>query len=203
MKLYGHPWSNAARRVQMLCEELNIPYTYETVDLLTGKQYEPEFQKLNPNCKVAVIDDEGFVLWESQAIMRYLADKHKAQTWYPTELKARAQVEQWLDWNQTRLGAEAGKIMFNTHFAGESRSDQAIESGKKWLEKILPVMDGALSEQPYLCGDKVTLADLAASTNLAYLEMCHHDFKPYPGVVKWYEAMKKRPSFAKTAPPQT
>ena len=200
MKLYGHPWSNAARRVQMLCEELGIPYDYETVDLMAGRQYEPKFQKLNPNCKVAVIDDEGFVLWESQAIMRYLADKHKAHAWYPTGLKERAQVEQWLDWNQTRLGPEAGKIMFNTHFAGKDRNDQAIESGRKWLEKILPVMDGVLSERPYLCGSAISLADLAASTNLAYLEMCQYDLNPYPAVVKWYEAIKQRPSFAKTAP---
>jgi len=200
MKLYGHSWSNAARRVQMLCEELGIPYTYETVDLMGGKQYTPEFQKLNPNSKVPAIDDDGFMLWESQAIMRYLADKHKAHAWYPTDPKARARVEQWLDWNQTRLGTEAGKIMFNTHFAGDKRNDQAIEDAKKWLEKIFPVMDAELKNRSYLSGDQPTLADLAAASNLAYLEMCQYDLKPYSAITRWYDAMKKRPSFAKTAP---
>ena len=111
MKLYGNPWSNAARRVQMLCEELAIPYSYETVDLMNGKQYTPEFQKLNPNSKVPVIDDDGFVLWESHAIMRYLADKHQARAWYPSDAKARTQVEQWLDWNQTRLGPDRKSVV--------------------------------------------------------------------------------------------
>ena len=200
MKLYGHPFSNAARRVQMLCEELGIPYTYETVDLQEGKQYTPEYQKLNPNSKVPVIDDDGFVLWESQAIMRYLADKHKAHAWYPTDPKARAHVEEWLDWNQTRLGPEAGKIMFNMRFAGDKRNDRAIEDGKKWLEKILPVMDSVLAKRKYLCGDQPMLPDLAVVTNLAYLEMCQCNLSLYPAVTEWYGAMKDRPSFAKTAP---
>ena len=200
MKLYGHPYSNAARRVHILCEELGIHYIYETIDLQNGKQYTPEFLKLNPNSKVPAIDDDGFVLWESQAIMRYLADKHQAHTWYPTDPKARAYVEGWLDWNQTRLGPEAAKIMFNTHFAGDKRNDQTIEDSKELLAKIFPVMDGVLAKRKYLCGDQPMLPDLAAATNLAYLEMCQYDLSPYPAVIKWYGVMKDRPSFAKTAP---
>ncbi len=200
MKLYGHPFSNAARRVQMLCEECAIPYSYQQVDLMNGEQSTPAFLAMNPNAKVPVIDDEGFFLWESQAIMRYLCDKHKAQTWYPAEPKARAQVEAWLDWNQTRLGPEAGKIMFNTFFAVDKGNPQAIEDAKKWLLKILPVMNGELSKRKFLCGDQPTIADIAVATNLAYLEMCKHDLGPYPAVTKWFDAMKGRPSFAKTAP---
>lgn len=201
MKLYGHPYSAAARRVQMLCEECTIPYTYQTVDLLKGEQYTPEFLALNANGKVPVLEDDGFTLWESHAIMRYLADKHKAAQWYPSAPKARAQVEQWLDWNQTRLGVEAAKIMINTHFAGDNADKQAIEDGKAWLLKILPVMDAALSKQPYLCGSHPTLADLAAATNMAYLEMCQCGTEKYPAIGKWYGLIKQRPSFAKTAPP--
>lgn len=203
MKLYAHPYSNAARRVHMLCEECAIPYTYQTVDLMTGEQYSPEFLAINPNAKVPAIEDNGFMLWESNAIMRYLAEKHGASTWWPKELVARAKVDQWLDWTQTRLGAEAGKLMFNTLFAGDKGDKQAIESAKKWLEKILPVMDGALAKSAYLCGEAPTLADLAAATNIAYLEMCRYDLSPYPNVGQWYAKMKQRPSFAATAPPAT
>lgn len=200
MKIYGHSWSNASRRVQILCEELGIPYTYETLDLMTGVQYGAEFLKLNPNSKVPVMDDDGFVLWESQAIMRYLADKHKAEDWYPADRKRRAVVDQWLDWNQTRLGQEAGKMMYNTHFAGDKRNDKAIEDARKWLEKILPVLDGELKLRAFLGGGQPNLADIAVATNLAYLEACEYDLKPYLAVARWYDGMKKRPSFAKTAP---
>ena len=200
MKFYGHPYSNASRRAQMFCEEAGIPYTFITVDLMKGEQYKPEYLALNPNAKVPVIDDDGFVLWESQAIMRYLADKHKASKWYPTEPKARAIVEQWLDWNHTRLGPEAGKIMFNTHFAGDNGNPQAIEDAKKWLIKILPVLESVLGRQTYICGDQPTLADLAVVTNIAYLETCNYDLNSYPAVVKWFGGMKARPSFTKTVP---
>lgn len=200
MDLYGHNYSNAARRVQMLCEECGIAYNYRVVDLMEGEQYKPEFLAMNPNGKVPTIDDDGFVLWESQAIMRYLCDKNKAANWYPTEPKARAKVDAWLDWNQTRLGPEAGKIMYNTHFAGDAARPDVIEDARKWLLKILAVMDAELSKRNYLCGDEPTIADIAAATNIAFLEMCKHDLAPYPAVTKWYGAMKARPSFAKTAP---
>ncbi len=200
MKFYGHSYSNASRRAQMFCEEAGIPYTFITVELMKGEQYQPEYLALNPNAKVPTIDDDGFVLWESQAIMRYLADKHKASQWYPAEPRARAVVDQWCDWNHTRLGPEAGKIMFNTHFAGDQGNPQAIEDAKKWLVKILPVLEGVLSRQAYICGDHPTLADLAAVTNLAYLEMCQYDLSAYPAVTQWFDTMKRRPSFAKTAP---
>lgn len=200
MKLYGNSFSSYARRVQMLCEELGAPYTYQTVDLMQGEQSAPAFLALNPNGKVPAIDDDGFVLWESHAIMRYLADKHKAKQWYPVEPKARAQVEAWLDWNHTRLGPEAGKIAFHTLILKDQGDPARIADGKKWLEKIFPVMEATLQKQPYLCGAQPTLPDLAAATSMAYLEMCQYDLSPYPAVVKWYGAMKARPSFAKTAP---
>jgi glutathione S-transferase len=200
MKIHGHSWSNNARRVQMLCEELKIPYSYDTVDLMSGIQYTPEFQKLNPNSKVPVIEDDGFVLWESQAIMRYLADKHQAGALYPKGLKERAIVDQWMDWNQTRLSPEASRIMYNLHFAGDKRDDAAIEKARGWLKRILPVMETALAKQPYLCGKDMTLADIAIAPTVAYLEICQYDLNPYPSIRRWYEAIKQRPSFAKTAP---
>lgn len=200
MKLYGHPFSSNVRRVQMLCEECGIQYQYETVDLMKGEQYSPQFLAINPNAKVPVIDDDGFVLWESQAIMRYLADKHEASTWYPMEPKARARVDAWLDWNQTRLGQEAGKIAFNVLILGDKGDKQKIEEGKKSLTKILPVLEGALSAQSYICGNQPTLADFAFVPNFAYLEMCQYDLGEYPAVSKWYQTMKSRKSFAATAP---
>jgi glutathione S-transferase len=199
MKLYGHPFSSHARRVQMLCEELDGAYDYQTVDLLKGEQQAPAFLALNPNGKVPTIDDDGFVLWESHAVMRYLADKHQARQWYPIEPQARAQAEAWLDWNHTRLGPEAGKIAFQMLILKDQGDPAKIADGKKWLEKILPVMEAALHRQPYLCGAQPTLPDLSAAANVAYLEMCRYDFGPYPAIAKWYAGMKTRPSFAKTA----
>jgi glutathione S-transferase len=200
MKLYGHPLSGSARKVQMLCEELSIPYTYITVDLMQGEQFSPEFLAVNPNGKVPAIDDDGFTLWESHAILRYLADKNQAASWYPTELKARAKVEAWLDWNHTRLGLEAGRLAFHTLFAGEHRNQHTIDDAHKWLAKILPILDHALGKQDYICGSQITLADLGNLPSMAYLDMCQYDFSSHAAISAWYDRIKQRPSFAATSP---
>lgn len=201
MKIYGHPYSSNARRVQMLCEEIGLPYSYDTVDLLAGKQYDPAFLSMNPNGKVPVIDDDGFLMWESQAILRYLADKNGAQDWYPKDLQARARVDQWLDWHQTRLSPPVSKIAFNTLFVPEDKRDlQAMEAGRKDLTKILPVLDAALKGKAHVCGATPTLADLAMSTTFGYLSMCNYDLSPYAEITRWYRGLQKRPSFTKTAP---
>lgn len=199
MKLYGHPLSSNTRRVQMLCEELKIPYEYRKVDLSKGEQNRPEYLKLNPNGKVPALDDNGFVLWESQAILRYLAVKHGAATWYPTNLKKRAAVEQWLDWHQSRLAPEVGKLAMHTLFLGAKASPQAIEDAKSGLAKILPVMENALARQPYVASDNPTLADLAIASTMAYLDMCRFDLSAYPRISDWFGKMKARPSFKATA----
>lgn len=199
MKLYGHPLSSNTRRVQMLCEELKIPYEYKKVDLSKGEQYSPEYLKLNPNGKVPVLDDGGFLLWESQAILRYLAEKFKAKTWYPNQLKQRATVDQWLDWQQTRLSPDVGKLAMNVLFLGTKANKQAIEDAKSGLAKILPVLEQGLGQHAYISGDNPTLADLAIASTLAYLDMCRFDLSPYQRINAWFNKMKARPSFKATA----
>lgn len=86
------------------------------------------------------------------------------------------------------------------HFAGTHRNEQSIAHGKKWLEKIFPIMEAELKKHTHLGADHPTLSDLAATTNLMCLEMCQYDLKPYPHIARWYDNMKTRPSFAKLAP---
>lgn len=184
----------------MLCEELGISYDYITVDLLKGQHLTDEFRRLNPNGKVPVIDDDGYVLWESHAIMRYLADKHQANDWYPKDIKTRAHVDQWLDWAHTRLATDTFKIAFNTLFAGEHRDQQAIDEAKAGIEQVLPILAGALQSQEYFVGTHPTLADLSIATNIAYLEMCRIDLGRFPEIVRWLNKIKQLKSFAATAP---
>ena len=90
MRLYHHPYSFNARRAVMTALHLKSPVELVFVDLAKGEQRQSQFLKLNPNHKVPVLEDDGFVLWESHAIMQYLADKTPRQTLYPTETRARA-----------------------------------------------------------------------------------------------------------------
>lgn len=200
MKLYGHPFSSNARRVHMLCEECSIPYQYETIDLMKGDQFQPSFLELNPNGMVPVIDDDGFVLWESQAIMRYLANKHGASTWYPSEPRIRAQIDAWLDWNHTRLGRETEDIVLNMLILGDKGEKHKIEESKQALTNILPILEKTLSAHSYICGNQPTLVDLAFLPNIAALEMCRQDLSEYTSISAWYNKMKNRKSFQATSP---
>jgi len=199
MKIYGHPMSQHVRRIQMLCEEISTPYNFQPVALDKGEQYTEKFLEMNPNGKVPVIEDDGFVLWESHAIMRYIADKNKARKWYPTEPKARASVEKWLDWNHTRLNPEVTTIVMNTIIFGDKGDKLAVVAAKKSLEKVLPVLERALQSEHYLSGPEPTISDLSIVSTVSHLEMCNHDLSSYPAIGKWYGNMKRRPSFAKTA----
>src|SRR5262249_28913576 len=99
MRLLYHPMSPNSRRALMTAIQLGMPIERVLVDLRKGEQKSPEYLKLNPNGKVPTLDDDGFVLWESRAIMMYLADKTPGQTLYPQELRARADVNHWLIWD--------------------------------------------------------------------------------------------------------
>src|SRR5690349_13067765 len=99
MRLYHHPMSTNARRAVMTAVHLGISIDLVVVDLGKGAQRAPEFLRLNPNGKVPVLDDDGFILTESHAIMQYLAEGTPGQTVYPADRRARADVNRWLFWS--------------------------------------------------------------------------------------------------------
>ncbi len=203
MILYGSPLSCHTRRVRIFCDEAGIDYTYKSVNLMDGEQHRPEVLALNPNGKVPVIDDGGFVLNESHTIMRYLADKYGQETWYPKALEARARVDAWLDWVHTRLGIEVGKVFLHTLVFGERGDPQKIEEAKGWLSQILPVMNTALEKQSHLAGEQITLADIAAATSLSDLEQARYPLDAYPAIQQWYQDLTNLRSFKATYCPVT
>ena len=100
MKLYHHPVSTTSRPVVLFASESGIALDYQVVDLFTGAQYQPEFEAINPSHQVPVLEDDGFRLTESSAILKYLADKQGSAA-YPTDPRQRARVNERLDWFNT------------------------------------------------------------------------------------------------------
>lgn len=200
MKLYASPMSGSSRKVQMFCEEAKIPYQYCLIDLAKGAHHEPSFLALNPNGQVPVLDDGGFILWESQAILRYLAIKHQALSWYPVDLKARGLIDQWMEWNTSRLAPECTKLLVSLFFAREKNNERIVGEVQKTLARVLPILDQACARHAYVAGNSVTLADLSIISSISNLEMCRFHLNPYRGIARWYGAMKERPSFKNTAP---
>jgi glutathione S-transferase len=204
MKLYMHPVSMTTRPVRLFAAENNIAMDEEVVDLFTGAHLQPPYSDVNPNCLVPMLDDDGFRLTESSAILKYLADKIGSPA-YPKDLKARAKVNEVMDWINTNFYREwAYNLCYPQLFPHlKRRSDEAQsatlefgrENARRWLKLLDEYWLGP--NKTYLCGDQITIADYFGVCLVTLGEIIGVDFSPYPNVQRWLAAMKKLPNWDK------
>lgn len=166
--LYHFPFSQHARRVVMLLEEAKLPYQLHHVAMDKGEHASDAFQQVNPNGQVPVLVDDGFKLAESNAILRYLCTKHELDSWYPRDPKRRAEVDQWLDWNQCRLAPTVVDIVLHTVFMGPKGDKAAIARGREKLPGLFEILAAQVSEG-WLLGSEPTIADLSIASNVSHL----------------------------------
>ncbi|MDN0082686.1 glutathione S-transferase family protein [Crenobacter sp. SG2305] len=195
LKIWGRINSTNVKKVVWAAEELGLPY--ERID--AGRQFgvvnTPEYRALNPNGLVPTIDDDGFVLWESNAILRYLASKAGAETLYPSALHPRAEVERWLDWQTTALQTAVGPALHGLIRTPEAeRNLQAIEAARQKTETLLPILEARLSTSPYLVGEQFTLADLAVGCTVHLWFNLPLPRVPHPALEAWYAGLRARPA---------
>lgn len=193
--LYGGPTPNA-RKVAIALEEMGMAWRLEPVDILAGDQLTPEFLALNPNNKSPVIvDDEGpdgqgrFVLNESGAILIYLAEK--IGQLLPIEPRERALCHQWLMFQMSGVGPMFGQ---NAHFSfyAKDRHPYAIERYASEVTRLLKVLEGRLSESPFLAGPNYTIADIA--TYPYVLRQAEARRARLPALARWSDAIGARPA---------
>ncbi len=201
MKLYTNPVSTTSRPVMMLAAEANIPIELVVVDILKGEHYGEAFTKINPNRLIPVLIDGDFTLTESSAIMKYLADKVQSPL-YPTDLKERARVNERMDWLNTQLYSHWGyglvyPQLFPHHKRPTDEQHQgAIEWGRQKSAAALQLLnDCILGENRFLCGDKMTIADIFGAQLLSIGELIQSDFSKYPNIKRWMDTMKALPSW--------
>ena len=197
MKLYYHPASSTSRPVMLFAAENQVPLEMQVVDLFTGEHYQPAYEAINPNHLVPVLDDGDFRLTESSAILKYLAGKIDSPL-YPKELRARARVNERMDWVNTQLcrdlayGTVYPQIFpFHKRRSEEAQSAQ-LQWGQERAQGWLKVLDQHIlgAGRPYLCGDAMTIADYFASSFVALAELIGSDLRAYPNVHAWLGRMK-------------
>src|SRR6516165_7901624 len=152
LKIYGVARSRAFRTLWM-AKELGLDYEQIKIDFATGETRTPAHLALNPNGHVPVIDDDGFVLWESMAINLYLAKKYGAGSLYPTSLEDEARAWQWSFWGMTEVERPVLTALFNRALLAENKRDaEAADAAEKQLVQPLRVLDGALAQSANLLG---------------------------------------------------
>lgn len=167
--LYSDALSPHCHRVIALLNEAAIPYQVHTIDLEKGEQTSESFKAINPNMQVPSMQDNDIQLHESNAILRYLCRKHQLDQWYPRDVAALANVEQWLDWNQCRLAPLMETIIMNRMFLGEQADLPAADRAEIKLHALLPILEQGLNRTDYLAGDHPSIADLSIASNLKLL----------------------------------
>ena len=203
MKLYHHPVSTTSRPIVLLARESAIALDYEVVDLFTGAQYKPEYLAINPSHQVPVLEDEGFRLTESSAILKYLADK-KSSAAYPADARKRARINERMDWFNTGFYRDFSYgFVYPQIFPFMRRADEAVQTGTiaygrgqalAWLK----ILDESLigPRNGYLCGDTITIADYLGAVMILGGEVIGCSMATYPNISRWLANMKALKSWA-------
>jgi glutathione S-transferase len=202
MKLYAHPFSSAAFKVFAVIHELGVPCETITVDMAKGQHKSPEYLAVNPNGKVPTLVDDGFMVWESNAILTYLAAKYPERGLMPTDPKGLATVQQWLQWQASQFSPAAGKVMSETVYAklfGRATDESKLAAAQEELNKELAVLEKSLTGKEYLCG-RLSIADFSIASLLLGRQPMRVDLSGFPNVKAWQERLEARESMRKVLP---
>lgn len=205
MKLYYHPASTTCRPIMLLAAAEKIDLDYQLVDLFSGENYQPAFTSVNPNQAVPLLVDGDFQLAESSAILKYLAEKSKAPS-YPTDPRARARVNERMDWFNTGLYRDLGygliyPQVLDSYRKGDEQAHRqhlawSRAKAKHWLEILDRHHLGGNSR--FVCGDTPTLADLMGACYVNLGEVIRLDYSAYPNIMRWLDEMKALPYWNST-----
>ena len=199
LKIYGADLSSPSNKVRMVANYLGLEYEYQRIKVRDGENRQEWFKKINPACKIPAIDDDGFTLFESGAICKYLCAKHKSDL-YPTDLKRRAIIEQWTDFIVIHINAAVGRVVFNRLFyklANASVDERSLQDGLNFLSRFLPVIDEQLEKNRHVAGEQLTLADISLLSALDPCELSRVDLSAYRNITRWRNALRQQPFYTK------
>ena len=198
IKVFGNPLSTCTRKVLMTLNELGTPFEMNVIDFAKGEHKQPAHLKRQPFGRIPAIDDDGFALFESRAICRYLNEKANGKL-VPTNVQARALMEQWVSIETSELTPNAMKFVYE-HVFKRPQGEAVLEAAMKGLDAACAVMETRLAESPYLAGNEFTIAEI---TFMPYFEYAmttpaKATFARYPHVMQWWNKIAERPAWAKT-----
>ena len=198
LKIWGRDTSINVQKVLWLVAELNLAHERVDVGGAFGGLDTDEYLAMNPNRRIPTIEDDGVTLWESNAIIRYLAGKHASPDLWPADLAARAVLDQWMDWMQTTLYPEFISVFWAMVRTPKKERDMAaVEAATKRLAQHYEILDAQLAKQDFVGGAGLTVADIPLGA------LCYRYFgidieRPVmPNVEAWYARLQEREPYRK------
>lgn len=205
MKLYFHPLSGNSRRALLVAAHLEVPLDKIVVDLTSGEQRGPAHLARNPNGKLPVLEDDGLLLWESRAIMMYLADRVPGQTLYPTDPRDRADVQRWLFWCANHMTPACAILVqerFVKQLMGRGDPDPVeVARGEALFRQSAAILDAQLAGKTWVTQDRLTLADLSLAAGFALAGPARFPLADAANVRAWLARVQDTAAWQRTAPP--
>jgi glutathione S-transferase len=199
LKIWGRRTSSNVQKVLWAADELCLPFEQIDVGGAFGGLDTPEFEAINPMRMIPAIDDGGFTLWESNAIVRYLAETYGRGSLASQDRKAFARADQWMDWNATSIQPDIITTLFwgLIRTPATQRNGPAIEAAVKRAGERLGVLDAHLKDRAYIGGVTLSMADIPVGS-LMYRYFTMPIARPcLPHVEAWYARLAARPAYAK------
>jgi glutathione S-transferase len=178
-------------------EELGLKYERIDAGMQFGVVNTPEYRRMNPMGRVPAIDDDGFVLWESHSIVRYLSAKHSAGNLWPTDLRLRASAERWMDWAFALQAAMRDVFWGLIRTPPEKRDPKAIEAGCRQSAELAAMLDASLADRPYVAGASFTMGDIPIGCEVQRWMRVPIERPPLPHLEAWFKRLRERPPFVK------
>ncbi|WP_343582878.1 glutathione S-transferase [Herbaspirillum sp.] len=191
IRLYGFPLSGHAHRVRLLLSMLELPHEVIDVDLPHGQHKQPEFLALNPRGQIPVIVDGDVTLYDSTAILVYLARRYAGEQWLPSDPLGAARVQQFLSLASGDIFEGPNRVRLAKLFKRDL--DYALAHQKTLA--VLAFLDRHLDNRTFLAAGHVTIADLACHTYVAHVPEGGVDLAPYPNVRAWIARVEQLPGF--------
>jgi glutathione S-transferase len=198
LKIWGNADSINVQKVLWCCEEIGL--AYERID--AGRHYgvvnTAEFRRLNPNGLVPTIEDDGFVLWESGSVLRYLAAKHASGSLWPEDVVARADADRWIDWSNSTLWPAMVPIFRAFLRTPEhERDDNLVEAARRETLDAMHILDAQLEDRAFVGGERFTMGDIALGCAVWRWMTLPIERDELPQVQRWFDALSTREAYRK------
>lgn len=180
-KLHRFALSGHAHRAELFLSLIGHPAEFIDVDMVGGAHKSPDYLKINPFGQVPVLEDEGHVIPDSNAILVYLAERYAPESWYPKDAFKRAEIQRWLSVAAGQIAQGPASARLVTLFG----ADLDHERTKAIAAKLFEVMEPHLAERAFLTGDTPTIADVAGYSYIAHAPEGGVSLEPYPAIRAW------------------
>lgn len=198
IELWGRKNSSNVMTVTWTLGELGLEYKRHNVGGSFGGLDTPEMLAKNPNAVVPTISDDGYLLWESNAVSRYLSAKYGSGTLWPTDVHVRGIADQWMDWFKTTMYPGFVPVFFNMiRKAPEDKDQHAIDTGLKTTRKTLTDLDRHLQNNRFVAGEQFTMGDIPLGPAIYRYMNLDIDRPKLDALDRWYQQVCERPAFQK------